>query len=71
MDPESGNQKRVSFDRIKLYKQHQTEVVRLDENQSDNITTDEFEHFRRELLSKLTGYQGDYREKSHELDYTK
>ena len=64
-DPESGNQKRVSIDRLKLFKNHNDQhYTKLYNNDMNYVT------YRKPLLDKLKGYNVDFREKDFELDYT-
>ena len=66
LDPNSLNQKRVSFNRLKLFNadqfQRYNEVVQ---------HGDEFTEFRERLMSNLSGFGGKIRDQKFDLDYTK
>ena len=63
-DPTTGNQKRVSFDRIKLFKRHNFQ------NYEDFVSQDEdYIKYQKKLLKKMTSYNVETREKGIELDY--
>ena len=65
MDPETGNQKRVSYDRIKLFKEKEYEKF------EDFVKFNkEYIEFENEMLQKLTNYKVGVREQQFDLDYT-
>ena len=65
-DPESGNQKRVSLDRIKLFKERDNkEYIKLFNNDQEYVEHQDY------LMDQLRSYNVEFREKDFELDYTK
>ena len=65
-DIETGNQKRVSFDRVKLFKSGEfyryRDIVKWDES---------YVAYKKQLLKKLSRHNVKIRNKRYELDYTK
>ena len=63
-DPTTGNQKRVSFDRIKLFNRDNYQ------NYNSFVSQDEeYIKYQKKLLKKLSNYNVVTREKGYELDY--
>ena len=65
-DPINSNQKRVSFDSIKLFKN--MDVVKYQEAMNNDQS---YSTFQRKLLNTLSNYTADVREQSFDLDYTR
>ena len=63
-DPTNGNQKRVSFDRIKLFNEYEYKKY----NYYFPID-DEYQEYKKKALKQLTNYQVRVREPSFELNY--
>ena len=64
-DPENGNQKRVSFDRIKKYSRQG--LIRYDRFQE----TDEYIEYQQHLEDILTNYSTSYWREGDHIDFTK
>ena len=65
-DPKTGNQKRVSFDRLKQF--NTIDFIKY----RDLIEFDkEYQNYQNELLQRLSKYNVKYRNQKLELDYTK
>ena len=66
MDPESGNEKRVSLDRLKLFKDMKVlkydELIHFDED---------YKAYQKQLLKTLSNYNVKLRSHEYDLDYTK
>ena len=64
-DPELGNQKRVSIDRLKLFNKHSDiKYAELFDNDDNYI------NYQNKLLQTLKGYNVEFREKDFNLDFT-
>ena len=65
-DPKTGNQKRVSFDRLKQFNTidfiKYKDLIQFD---------DEYQEYQKDLLKSLEKYNVKYRNQELELDYTK
>jgi hypothetical protein len=66
VDPSTGNQKRVSMDRIKLYKRKDFQKYKqfMDNDQ-------DYERYEEELADNLSNYSVKFRKPEIELDYSK
>ena len=67
IDPESGHEKRVSFDRIKEFKKLHDY---LDKHEATFAVDDDFQDHQKHLEDILHGHQVKFRENDFNLDYT-
>ena len=67
MDPETGDQRRTNFNRIKLFHSNKKDYIRLNTFMKKNK---EYNQFQQELLENMKNNKGvDIRKSQFDLDY--